>query len=98
MTEKRMIAWIPAGAFTKGRGHRVSFVIENEVGHCPNGNTPEGGQTEPWYWGNPKDEASSYKEAQELAREYNQDSGISEDEETEILCSSFRASNKSKAR
>jgi hypothetical protein len=88
-TMSRMITYIPATSWTKGKGHRVSFVIENEAGHAPNGNAPEGGEIEPWYWGNPNDEAKSYELAKKTARAYNQKRKISEEEEMRILISSM---------
>lgn len=36
---------------TPGSGFRVSLVVENVQGHFPTGNTPEGGDVAPWYWG-----------------------------------------------
>lgn len=94
MPEKRVIAYIPATAWVKGKGHRVSFVTEDEAGHSPNGSTPEGGQVEPWYWGDEKDCAKSYDLAKKTAREYNQKRGISEKDAMDILCSSMRLSNR----
>jgi hypothetical protein len=98
MTEKRMIAYIPATAWTQGKGHRVSFVTENEAGHSPNGNAPEGGDVEPWYWGDPNDAAKSLKTAEETANHYNEKHGISKEDAMMILCSSMRLSNQKKRR
>ena len=86
----RFIAYIPAGAFEKGKGHRVSLVIENEPGHAPTGDTPEGGKVNPWYWGLANDEGVSFKEAEKTARLYNERHGITEKAEIEILISSMR--------
>ena len=88
--EGRFIAYIPTGAFEKGKGHRVSLVIENEPGHAPTGNTPEGGKVNPWHWGMANDEAVSFKEAEKTARLYNERRGITEKAEMEILISSMR--------
>jgi hypothetical protein len=89
---KRWIAWIPVGSWVKGKGHRVSFVFENHPGHFPNGDTPEGGTTEPWWWGNKTDEGKSYDLACETARQYNEKRGITGAEEAKILLSSMKFS------
>lgn len=83
---KRWIAYIPPTTVPCEDGYRVSFVIENESGHFPTGDTPEGGQTEPWYWG------PTLKDAEECAAKYNADRGISPEEADKILVSSMVAS------
>lgn len=78
---RKFIAYIPSSAFVKGKGYRVSIVVDGECGHFPTGNTDE--QQEPWYWG------STYEEAVACARRYNQSRGISELEELNIMLNSM---------
>ena len=101
LPEGRRIFYISPSAFTPGKGHRVSFVFENDPNHYPTGNTPEGGDTEPWYWGNADDEPRSFEEAEATARQQNERRGISLEEELNILVSSmfpglFNVSGKAK--
>lgn len=86
----RMMAWIDATRWEKGKGHRVCFVRENEAGFFLSGDTPEGGMTEPWYWGNRDNAKKSLKQAQESADEYNERLGLTKDDCADILCSSVR--------
>lgn len=86
----RFIAYIPPTAFVKGHGHRVSLVVENEHGHSPTGDTPEGGQVEPWYWGHETDAKKSLEVAEKIADDYNRKNGIEPKEALEILASSMR--------
>lgn len=66
--ERRWCYWIPDNAFVEGRGFRVSIVIENEAGHYPTGDTPEGGDREPWFWGMTLDEARELAERENLEK------------------------------
>jgi hypothetical protein len=67
LDERRFCYVIPESAYTEGKGFRVSIAIEREPGHFPTGNTPEGGDIEPWYWGH------TFEEAREIADRENKD-------------------------
>lgn len=57
LDERRFCYVIPESGFIEGKGYRVSIAIERESGHFPTGNTPEGGDIEPWFWGDTFEEA-----------------------------------------
>jgi hypothetical protein len=65
LDERRFCYVIPESGYTEGKGFRVSIAIEREPGHFPTGNTPEGGDVEPWYWG------TTFEEAREIADREN---------------------------
>jgi hypothetical protein len=67
LDERRFCYVIPESGYVEGKGFRVSIAIENESGHFPTGDTPEGGDIEPWYWGN------TFEEAREMADRENKD-------------------------
>lgn len=87
---RKWVAYIPAGAFVRGKGHRVSLVIDGETGHHPTGD-PKSGKA-PWYWGNPDNETTSYREAVATAERYNARRGISPEEAQRIVDESIAAS------
>ena len=87
---KKWVAYIPAGAFVQGKGHRVSLVVEGDTGHHPTGD-PKNGKA-PWYWGNPDNERTSYSEAVATAATYNARRGIDADEAQRIVDESIAAS------
>jgi hypothetical protein len=64
---RRFCYVIPESNYIEGKGYRVSIAIENEPGHFPTGNTPEGGDIEPWFWGD------SFEEAREIADRENKE-------------------------
>ena len=72
--------YIPADAYVKGKGYRVSIVAEDQPGHYPTG----GNDTEPWFWGYDLDEA------QQACRTKNAELGLSETDQDRILASSMR--------
>jgi len=67
LNNRRFCYVIPESAFVEGKGFRVSIAIERESGHFPTGNTPEGGDIEPWYWGD------TFAEAREIADRENKE-------------------------
>lgn len=90
----RVIAFIPHGAFVEGHGFRVSFVVEGEDGHRPNGTWPYHGQPGeqlPWFWGD------DYEQACEIADQHNERLGISKEEASEILRQSMALAARNKA-
>ena len=91
LANKTWVAYIPHTAWTKGKGHRVHFVIEGEDCMRPNGDTPEGGSTEPWYWGDPNSATKSYELAVKMAEEYNLELGISKERADDIVMNSMIA-------
>lgn len=77
----KYIAWIDPQGWVKGRGHLVSIVIDGE-----NGVRRTGGQgKEPWYWGDPNDEAKSLEIAEKDAKDYNLKHGIDQEQADDIL-------------
>ena len=66
---KRAVIFIPPTSFVNGKGHRPAFQLEGETQMTMQGDTPEGGQTEPWYWGHPTDCAKSLDLAEKTAEE-----------------------------
>jgi hypothetical protein len=67
LDERRFCYVIPESGYIAGKGFRVSIAIERESGHFPTGSTPEGGDIEPWYWGN------TFEEAREICDRQNKD-------------------------
>ena len=67
LDERRFCYVIADNAFVPGKGFRVSIAIERVPGHFPTGNTPEGGDIEPWYWGD------TFEEARAIADRENKD-------------------------
>lgn len=89
VAEGRIVAIILAGKWVKGRGHEVFFAREGEQGYCLS--------DDPWYWGDPGDEARSFKAAQATADEYNEKRGISKDDALLIVTASMRDSVRNQA-
>lgn len=81
----KAVAYISPCGWVKGKGHRVSFVLPNEGFQRPTG----GDGVEPWYWGDPNDCSKSLEMAEEMARKYNSDRGISDSEADRILLQSM---------
>lgn len=67
LNTRRFCYVIPESGYVEGKGYRVSIAIEREPGHFPTGNTPEGGDQEPWYWGN------TFEEAREICDRENKE-------------------------
>lgn len=84
---KKVVAYIDPCGWVEGHGHRVSFVVEGQSGHFPNG----GGDTAPWYWGDQKDAAVSLEKAEKTAEAYNLKRGISKEEAVKIVLGSMFA-------
>ena len=81
--------YIPADGYVKGKGYRVSIVVEGEHGHYPTGNWPYHGkpyQTMPYFWGH------DYETAKQIAAEVNARLGLSKDDVEDIVTSSVRSS------
>lgn len=92
---KKIVAYIPPGAFVEGQGFRVSFVVEGEDGHRPNGTWPyhgKPGESMPWFWGD------DYAKAVEAAESYNAARGISKEEAAKIISDSIMRSMRSPRR
>lgn len=86
LSERRFCYVIPESGYVKDRGYRVSIAIENESGHFPTGNIPEGGDIEPWYWG------ETFQEAQDTAsRENRERLGLSALDAYKIVMSTMGA-------
>jgi hypothetical protein len=84
----KVVAFIPADAFVKGQGFRVSLVVDGEDGHRPTGTWPYTGavgESMPWFWGD------DYKKACAIADDYNLSRGISPDEARAIVARSVEA-------
>lgn len=81
--EKRWCFYIPRGQ-CNDNGYIPSVVTEAEAGHAPL--IGSGELSEPWYWG------STYEEAVALARKYNLERGLSDEDVDEIVVSSVAAS------
>jgi hypothetical protein len=91
VAEVRVVAVILAGKWVKGLGHEVCFVKEGEQGCYATGDEPsEYGGAAPWYWGDPDDEAKSFKAAQATADGYNERRGISKEDAAVIVAKSMR--------
>lgn len=80
---RRTCFYIPADGYVEGKGYRVSIVVENESGHFPTGDSPEGGDRMPWYWG------KTYEEAKAVCAEQNAKRGLSEEDVFAIITSSM---------
>lgn len=86
LNERRFCYVIADSAYVEGKGFRVSIAIEGEPGHFPTGTTPEGGDIEPWYWGN------TFEEAREIAdRENKEKLGLEPIETWKIVMSTMGA-------
>jgi hypothetical protein len=68
LDERRFCYVIPESGYVEGKGFRVSIAIEREPGHFPTGNTPEGGDIEPWFWGDTFEEAREIADRENKAR------------------------------
>lgn len=68
LDERRFCYVIPESGYVAGHGFRVSIAIEHEPGHFPTGSTPEGGDTEPWYWGETFIEARTIADRENMER------------------------------
>jgi hypothetical protein len=87
---QRIVAFIPADAFVKDHGFRVSFVKEGETGHYPTGTWPyhgKPGENIPWFWGGTGPDA--YEKAKETAKKYNERMGLTEQAVHEIVSQSM---------
>ena len=84
MTTRRTCIFVSETMLTKD-GYIPSVVTEDEPGHAPL--TGNGDFARPWYWGH------DIVEARRLAREYNEQLGLSEDDVQAIILSSMRASS-----
>ncbi len=82
----RFIYWVDPASWVKGKGHRVSIVVEGERGHYPTGSADK----EPWWWGDRQDEARSLELAEQTALEANTRRGFTEEQVMQILMSSMR--------
>lgn len=84
LNERRFCYVIPESGYVEGKGFRVSIAIEREPGHFPTGNTPEGGDQEPWYWG------MTFEEAREICDRENQERlGLTVEDSWKIVMSTM---------
>jgi hypothetical protein len=96
LDERRWAYFIPTDAFVKGRGFRVSIVIEGVSGHFPTGDleslATKPDHKEPWFWG------MTYAEAEQEAAEQNAKLGHDEKAIWQIVASSMFANERKRTK
>lgn len=86
---QRVVAYVDVTWYVPKRGYRVSLVFEGEKGHRPTGEWPNDGTgVMPWFWG------PSFEDAQKACRRFNEQRGISKEDEFKIIAESMSLSTR----